>query len=59
LEKKATTLDTCAVIAAFNRSGSGDAAMCLLKEASGRERSALVVSRRTLYELRKKHRMTL
>jgi len=54
LEKKAATLDTCAIIAAFNRSRSGHAAMCLLKEASGRGSVGLVVSRRTVYELRKK-----
>ncbi len=54
MEKKAATLDTCAVIAAFNRHRLGHAAMCLLKEASEGGSVRLVVSRRTLYELRKK-----
>jgi hypothetical protein len=54
LEKKAATLDTCAVIAAFNRRYPDHAAMCLLKEASTRGSIRLVVSRRTLYELAKK-----
>src|SRR3990172_1933375 len=51
---KAATLDTCAVIAAFDKTRSGHVAMCLLKEAWERGQIRLVISRRTLHELRKK-----
>ncbi|MGH7813812.1 MAG: hypothetical protein ACREQI_07380 [Candidatus Binataceae bacterium] len=51
---KTATLDTCAVIAVFNPERPGHTAMCRIKDAWERGRVRLAVSRRTLYQLRKK-----
>ncbi len=51
---KTATLDTCAIIAMFNRDRSGHTEMCLLREAYEIGAVRLVVSRRTLGELSKK-----